>query len=63
MKHRGKGFLVRLKEDDPRFKMKEGDILRVERYWLDPQKYTVLERVSDGFDPECNVYASQVERL
>lgn len=57
------GFLVRLKEDDKRFKMKKGDVLRVERYRLDPCKYTVIERVSDGFDPECNVYASQVERL
>lgn len=63
LKHKGKGFLVRLKEDDTRFKLKKGDVLRVERYAYDTGKYTVLERVSDGFDPECNVYASQVERV
>lgn len=58
-----KGFLVRLKEDDERFKLKRGDVLRVHRYAYDPGKYTVVERVSDGFDPECNIYSYQVERL
>ena len=57
------GILVRLKEDDERFKLKKGDVLRVVRYQYDNEKYTVLERVSDGYDPECNVYFSQVDRL
>ena len=60
---KGQGIFVRLKEDDTRFKMKKGDVLRVIRYAYDNEKYTVLERVSDGYDPECNVYFSQVERL
>lgn len=53
--------LVKLKADDERFGMKAGDILEVEPYWLDPSdKFTVIRRVSDGFDPGCNVYRSQV---
>lgn len=56
-------FLVLMKEDDTRFKLKKGDVLRVIRYDYDPSKYTVLERVSDGYDPECNVYSYQVKRL
>ena len=56
-------MIVRLKEDDSRFKLKKGDLLEVIRYWLDPGKYTVLRRISDNYDPECNVYSSQVERL
>jgi hypothetical protein len=53
--------LVKLKEDDERFGMKAGDVLEVEPYWLDPSdKLTVIRRVSDGFDPGCNVYRSQV---
>lgn len=54
-------MLVKLKEDDERFKLKAGDVLEVEPYWLDPSdKFMVIRRVSDGFDPMCNVYRSQV---
>ena len=57
-------MLVKLKADDERFGMKAGDILEVTPYWLDPSdKLTVIRRVSDGFDPRCNVYRSQVESV
>lgn len=56
--------LLRLKEDDPRFGLKAGDILECKPYWLDPSdKWTVIRRVSDSFDPECNVYRHQVEHV
>lgn len=53
-------MMVRMREDDKRFKLKKNDLLEVTRYWLDPQKLTVIQRVSDGYDPQCNVYTSQV---
>ena len=53
----------RLKGDDERMGLKAGDILVCVPYWLDPEKLTVLYREGDGFDPECNVYRYQVERL
>lgn len=53
--------LYRLIEDDPRMGLSAGDVLRCEPYWLDHDKLTVIERVADGFNPECNVYRSQVE--
>lgn len=53
-------MLVKLKED-ARFNLKAADILEVEPYWLDPSdKFTVIRRVSDGYEPSCNVYRSQV---
>jgi hypothetical protein len=53
--------IVRLKKDDERFGLKAGDLLEVEPYWLDPEKFTVVQRLSDGFDPQCNVYSHEVE--
>jgi hypothetical protein len=54
--------VFRMKEDDERFGLLAGDLLECEAYWLDPQaKLTVLQRLSDGFDPSCNVYRYQVE--
>lgn len=53
--------LVEMKADDERFGLMAGDVLEVEPYWLDPaEKWTVIRRVSDGFDPRCNVYRNQV---
>jgi len=49
--------------DDERFGLRAGDVLICVPYWLDPgDKLTVLRRESDGFDPSCNVYRSQVRR-
>ena len=53
----------RLLEDDGRMRLSKGDVLLCVPYWLDPaEKLTVVRRESDGFDPQCNVYRSQVER-
>jgi hypothetical protein len=50
-------MIVELLEDDPQFKIKKGDRFRATPYWLDPQeKVTLLERVSDGYKPNCNQY-------
>lgn len=57
-------MIVRIKEDDPRFGLTAGELYRAERYWLDPHiKYTLLSRIPDGWDPECNAYTHQVERV
>lgn len=51
---------VMMAEGDPRFGLYKGDLLEVVPYRLDPSKLAVIRRVHDGFDPECNVYRSQV---
>lgn len=57
-------IIVRMTEDDERFNLKKGDVLEVHTYWLDPgSKFTVVRRLSDDYDPGCNVYRSQVEVL
>lgn len=54
-------MIVKLIKDESRFGLSAGDMLEVVPYWLDPSdKFTVVRRVSDGFDPNCNVYRSQV---
>lgn len=54
----------RLKKDDLRFGLHEGDVLVGRAYWLDPQaKVTVEFREFDGFDPMCNQYRSDLEYL
>jgi hypothetical protein len=45
--------------DDERCGLKEGDRLLCIRYPYD-QKVTVVQRLSDGFDPECNMYLHDV---
>jgi hypothetical protein len=50
-------------EDDPEFGMAKGDILACIPYDMDPEKLTVAFRVSDRFDPSCNVYRSQVRAV
>lgn len=53
--------LAVLLADDPRFGLKAGDVLEVRPYTFAPdEKYTVVRRVSDDFDPCCNVYRSDV---
>lgn len=54
---------VILKKDDPRFNMKKGDILEVEEADYDDEKYVVIKRISDGYDPECAVYKYMVDKL
>lgn len=53
-----------MKEDEPLFKLKQGDVLEVKPYRLSPYtKVTVVKRLSDGFDPFCTVRREQVEIL
>ena len=49
---------VKIKEDNDDFKLKKGDIFDAEKY--DDCKVSLLNRESDGFDPECNAYIHQV---
>lgn len=59
---RSREMVFRLKADDPRFKLAAGDELVCENYPFDA-KVTVLYRLSDGFNPECNQYTQDVEFL
>ncbi|MGN6128648.1 MAG: hypothetical protein ACTHON_18995 [Humibacter sp.] len=53
-----------LTNDDPRMGLMAGDVLLCVPYWLDPgEKLTVVARQSDGFEPACNVYRSEVTRV
>lgn len=47
---------VMMLEDDLMFGLKKGDVFKAQRYPYDPDKMTLLERESDGFNPECNQY-------
>lgn len=56
--------IYELLNDDPRMGLQAGDLLLCEPYWLDPaSKVSVIKRLSDGFDPGCNQYRSDVRRL
>lgn len=52
-------MIVAMREDDPRFKLAKGDLLLCEKYPYDA-KVTILHRLSDGYDPECNQYIPDV---
>lgn len=50
---------VLILEDDG--ELKTGDIYEAEAYWLDPSsKYSLIQRVPDGYDPSRNVYRESV---
>jgi hypothetical protein len=56
--------LVEILETDVRLGIKQGEVYWAQPYWLDPSdKWTLLERVPDGYDPRCNVYRSEVRRV
>ena len=55
--------LFYLKEDDERFKLKEGDILLGCPYQYDNGKTSIAFRISDGYRPECNQYNSSIRPL
>lgn len=52
-------MVFELREDDPRFNLSKGDLLACVAYPLDA-KVTVLRRISDSYDPECNQYIAAV---
>lgn len=51
-----------LRSDDSRFGLSAGDIVRTLNYPWDA-KVSVLFRESDGYEPECNQYMSNVSFL
>lgn len=53
-------MVYRLKGNDPEFGLTAGDLLLVENYPYDA-KVSVLARIPDGYDPECNQYLGDVE--
>ena len=54
--------MVRIKRGDDRIGTKKGEVYKAVRYWLDPMgKVTLLERVPDGFNPNCNEYIYNIE--
>lgn len=55
---------VKILKDCQSTGIKKGEIYEAKRYWLDPQcKVTLLRRIPDGHDPECNEYFYNVEVL
>jgi beta-N-acetylglucosaminidase len=54
-------YEVRVRFDDDRLGVKAGEEYIAETYWLDPRKVTLLTRIPDGYDPQCNQYRSDVE--
>lgn len=53
-------MVFELRQDDDRFNLSKGDRLLCINYPYD-SKVTVLRRLSDGFDPECNQYMQSVQ--
>lgn len=55
--------VVVIKKDDPRFEVRRGEQYLAIRYALDNEKVTLLRRIPDGYDPQCNQYYSSVQWL
>ena len=54
--------IVEALEDMPRHKIAKGDQFTSHPYVMDPSdKWTLVARVSDGWNPECNAYRSEVK--
>jgi hypothetical protein len=57
-------IIVELLKDEPRFKIKKGELFEAKTYALDPMvKVTLIRRISDGFIPDCNEYRHNVKIL
>lgn len=52
--------VVSIREDQPRLGLTAGEQYLAMMYWLDPQKVTLMGRLDDMHDPECNQYRSEV---
>lgn len=58
--YRNHQFIVEVNEDDPHLDLAAGERYAAIRYWLDPgAKVTLLRRVTDGYEPNCNLYLHQ----
>jgi|GEM_PF-5449471 len=51
---------VKVLETDERLGIKAGEVYEACRYRYDPEKMTLLRRVPDGYDPECNQYMHEI---
>jgi len=57
-----KTFVVTILEDCPRTGIKKDEQYIAKVYWLDPQeKVTLLERIPDGWKPDCNEYRHNIK--
>ncbi|WP_294833316.1 hypothetical protein [uncultured Gilliamella sp.] len=54
-------FTVEIKKDDETLGIKKGEQYLAVRYPYDDEKITLVSRVPDGFDPECNQYWADVK--
>jgi hypothetical protein len=55
-------MIVELLKSEPRFKIKKGQRFYAKPYSLDPSsKVELLSRVSDGFEPNCTEYRTNVK--
>lgn len=52
---------VKVLKTNGRLGIKSGEIYNAKGY--DDSKITLLSRIPDGFDPECNQYRHEVEML
>jgi hypothetical protein len=50
-------------DDSDRFGLYVGDLLLCVPYHLDPDKVTVICRITDGFEPNCNQYRQDVRKV
>ncbi|MFD7161301.1 hypothetical protein ACFV9C_42415 [Kribbella sp. NPDC059898] len=55
--------LYELLENDDVTGLKAGDVLLCEPYELNPGKLTVICRLTDGYDPQCNQYLRSVRPI
>jgi hypothetical protein len=54
--------IVEASADEPRFSIKAGDRFEAYPYVMDPtDKWVLVRRVSDGYEPHCTAYRSQVK--
>ena len=54
---------VEILKTDERLGIKEGEVYKAVRYALDSSKVSLLERIPDGYEPECNQYLDEVKVL
>lgn len=61
MKISRKDRIVELLKPQPGTNLEIGDLLLVQSYQYDTDKVSIIKRLSDGYDPECNLYTHEVK--
>jgi hypothetical protein len=62
-------MIVEILKTDKQLKVRKGHWYIAKTYWIDPEKVTLLQRISKtnlrsiGKDPMCNQYRSEVKIL